>query len=230
MIDNTLCACGCGGVINSIDSKGRSRKFISGHSARITKYNLIKNYIPPEKKNCTICGDERAIEFFYYKTYTSKTTGEKYRRYRAECITCSKNQGSVYRNDKAALISAKKKARREKYKNDIKYHVQEKIATWRKASCVPSDLTVDYLVNLYNQQGGCCYYTGEKMIFGWADGKVRPQTMSLDKLDPDKGYIKGNVVWCCYLANTMKQNMDEKTFYSVLQNILKRRRDEVAQM
>lgn len=60
------------------------------------------------------------------------------------------------------------------------------------------------------------------MVFGWVNGKVYRQTMSLDKLDPDKGYIQGNVVWCSYLTNTMKQNMKEDEFYILLSSILER--------
>ena len=219
-MDNTLCACGCGGVIEPFDKKGRPRKFIVGHSARITKYDMINNYNSPDIKTCTHCGIAKPTkDNFYYKTYTSKTTGQKYTRYRPECIECSKKHTSSYIEENAELVSSKKKAVREKLKTDIRHHVQEKIATWRKASCVPSDLTVDYLVNLYEQQDGYCYYFREKMIFGWIDGKVHHNSLSLDKLDPDKGYVQGNVVWCTYLANTMKQNMNEQQFYNAINKI-----------
>lgn len=89
-----------------------------------------------------------------------------------------------------------------------------------KASNIASDLTVEYLVELYSQQNGCCYYSNEKMVFGWIDGKVQHNTLSLDKLDPTKGYVKENVVWCSYLANTMKQDMNEQQFYNYMLKIL----------
>lgn len=59
------------------------------------------------------------------------------------------------------------------------------------------------------------------MVFGWVNGKINSDTLSLDKLDPSKGYIKGNVVWCSYLINTMKQNMTEEQFYTFIEGILK---------
>lgn len=220
MIDNTLCACGCGGVIEPFDKKGRSKKFIQGHGARVHKYKLIASYTPPKKKRCTVCLDEKSIDQFYYKTYTSSTTGEKYRRYRPECIGCSKEHTSTYIKENHKLVYTKKKAVRIERKNDIRFHVQEKIATWRKASVVPSNLTVDYLVELYNKQEGRCHYSGEKMVFGWVAGKVHANSLSLDKLEPDKGYVRGNVVWCSYLCNTMKQNMSELEFYSFISKIL----------
>lgn len=220
MTDNTLCACGCGELFCPIDKKGRQRRFILGHSARTHKYKLIGEYTPPENKQCTMCPEVKAIDQFYYKTYTSKTTGEKYRRYRPECIECSKKHTTNYIDHNYDMVYAKKKANRVEHKNDIKFHVQEKISTWRKASCVPSDLTVDYLVDLYNKQNGCCYYSREKMVFGWVDGKVHHNSLSLDKLDPSKGYVQGNVVWCSYLTNTMKRDLTEAEFYDLLSKIL----------
>jgi len=219
MIDNALCACGCGEVLYPFDKRGRPKQFITGHSSRIIKYKLIANYIPPENKQCTICLIIKSIEQFYYKTYTSKTTGEKYKRYRSECINCSKEYALVYNENNSELISLKKKEKITVHKNNIRFHVQNKIATWRKASIIPSDLTVDYLVNLYNKQDGYCFYTGEKMLFGWVDGKINHNSLSLDKLDPEKGYVQGNVVWCTYLINTMKQNLNEQQFYNTINNI-----------
>src|SRR5580692_11810231 len=140
MIDNTLCACGCGELFCPIDKKGRPRKFIVGHSARVSKYKLIAEYVPPENKECTICLDTKPIGQFYFKTYTSKTTGEKYKRYRPECIGCSKTHTINYIEDNYEMVYVKKKENRAERKNDIRFHVQEKISTWRKASLVPSDL------------------------------------------------------------------------------------------
>lgn len=181
----------------------------------------IAKYTSPENKKCTICLEIEPIDQFYHKTYTSKTTGEKYKRYRPECIGCSKQKFNSYIEENHDLVYSKKKENHKIHKNNIRFHVQNKIATWRKASIILSDLTVDYLVQLYEQQDGYCYYSNEKMIFGWVDGKVHHNSLSLDKLDPNRGYIQGNVVWCSYLVNTMKQNMSESQFYTYLQNILR---------
>ena len=227
MIDNTLCACGCGEVFYPFDERGRPRKFLLGHSARVHKYNLISAYIAPAEKQCTTCFLVKPIDQFYYKTYTSKTTGEKYKRYRVECIECSKKHTTNYIQDNYDMVYAKKKKVRIDRKDDIRFHVQEKISTWRKASCVQSDLTVDYLVNLYNQQNCRCYYTNKEMVFGWVNGKVHHTSLSLDKLDPSKGYVQGNVVWCTYLTNTMKQDLNEQQFYEAISLILTNKENDM---
>ena len=51
-------------------------------------------------------------------------------------------------------------------------------------------------------------------------GKVKDNTASLDRLTPENGYRKGNVVWCSFLLNTMKRKMTEDEFYELLKQIL----------
>lgn len=106
---------------------------------------------------------------------------------------------------------------RLRHRGNIKVYIQTRINGWRGG-----DLTVDYLVGLYNAQQGRCFYSGLTMIFDAASGHGSPKasTMSLDKQDPARGYVQGNVVWCTYLVNTMKQNMPEREFYAFLESLL----------
>lgn len=110
-----------------------------------------------------------------------------------------------------------KKQYRAKNKHDIRHHVGERISAWR-AKTPSSDLTSDYLVELYHKQNGLCYYSSEKMLIN--PGHVHKLTLSLDRLTPDKGYMQGNVVWCTYLLNTMKQDLDECSFITLLKSIV----------
>lgn len=144
-----------------------------------------------------------------------KTNGEQ-----SICRSCEAKIAKEYRKNNPDKIVKIKKKYRDNHYGTIKHHVQEKISTWRKTSCVPSDLTVNYLIELYNNQNGLCYYSGENMVFGWVDGKIHHNSLSLDKLDPSKGYVQGNVVWCKYLINTMKTDLTEFEFYSMLSKIL----------
>lgn len=42
---------------------------------------------------------------------------------------------------------------------------------------------------------------------------------SLDRLDPQKGYIKGNVVWCLVSINSFKQELNLKDFVDFMAQI-----------
>ena len=128
-----------------------------------------------------------------------------------------------YRKNNLDKTRAAKQKRKEKFKGTILYHVQNKINSYKYASSstgIESDLTVDYLVDLYDHQSGLCHYTNEKLIFGYVNGKIHHNSISLDKLDPSKGYVIGNVVWCNYLVNTMKQSLTEEEFFAYIKNIL----------
>jgi hypothetical protein len=172
-------------------------------------------------KKCKKCG-KSSVEGAVFGTRKVKTRDGLGLYEKLICKACENEYSKQHRQENPDKVAEIKQRYHNKHGGTIKHHVQEKIATWRKASSVPSDLTVEYLVDLYDQQDGLCYYSKEKMIFGWVDGKVHHNSLSLDKLDPEKGYVQGNVVWCCYLVNTMKQNMNEQRFYESIDRIFKK--------
>lgn len=65
----------------------------------------------------------------------------------------------------------------------------------------PFDLSREYLERLWESQGGKCYYTGLPMTLEVGSD----HTVSLDRLDNDRGYEVGNVVLCCRRVNAMKE-------------------------
>lgn len=219
MSNYTECACGCGSLIERLDKKGRPRKFVTGHA----NYQKIAKYVLPDYKICNACGQNLPMGNFDMRVYVSKINNEECSRPRSRCRDCESKAYKIYSTNNKEKVKETAKRHHEKNVGTIKYHVQEKIATWRKASIVSSNLTVDYLVDLYNKQNGYCYYSGEKMVFGWVDGKVHHNSLSLDKLDPSKGYVQGNVVWCSYLTNTMKRDLTETEFSAMLSKILSNR-------
>jgi len=49
--------------------------------------------------------------------------------------------------------------------------------------------------------------------------KNRWLTPSIDRKNNELGYLKNNVVWCCWGVNTFKSDLSESTFYDLLENI-----------
>jgi hypothetical protein len=45
--------------------------------------------------------------------------------------------------------------------------------------------------------------------------------LSIDRIDSAKGYTKDNVQIVCYIANTMKSNMNMSELLNICNNILK---------
>ena len=53
-----------------------------------------------------------------------------------------------------------------------------------------------------------CYYSGVTLVAGGKDNTVVPNTLTIDRVDSSKGYVKGNVVACSHRMNDLK-NMAE---------------------
>lgn len=83
-----------------------------------------------------------------------------------------------------------------------------------KYSGLDWDLSLEDYSNLRNNT---CYYCGNKL----------PETSrGLDRLDNSKGYIKGNVVPCCYGCNNLKSDvLSEKETLEVIK-LLKQLRNK----
>ena len=86
-----------------------------------------------------------------------------------------------------------------------------KINTRAKSKGIPYGLTGDILESLWTAQGGRCIYTGEEMVIEHGN-RNNPLTLSVDRVDPEKGYIEGNIVLCTLRANTIKSNLTEQEF------------------
>lgn len=162
-------------------------------------------------KVCTRCKKDLPSTFFRSRNDDNCVYLE------SKCRNCEKEVAVEYRS-KPGYYDKRRKYKASKAR-DIKFHVQEKISQWR-GKTAGSDLDSQYLIDLFNSQSGLCFYTSRPMVLGARKGVAQPDSLSLDRLVPEKGYTKGNVVWCCYLVNTMKQNLSEEEFYLYIKNIL----------
>ena len=88
---------------------------------------------------------------------------------------------------------------------------------------IPFDITKDYIVSLFEDQKGRCFYSDiELSIVKKDESKTHdPFKMSLDCIDPDLGYVRGNVVWCAYCVNALKLKMSIDDMVGVCRSIVK---------
>jgi DNA-directed RNA polymerase subunit RPC12/RpoP len=74
-------------------------------------------------------------------------------------------------------------------------------------SCQPFNINVEYMKELLDRQNGKCFYTDEKIIFyKYGETPTRKVAPSVDKIIPNLGYVKGNVVWCLDRINLIKND------------------------
>jgi len=79
-----------------------------------------------------------------------------------------------------------------------------KLKTKAKNKNIPFDITKEYLQSIY-PKNSTCPLLKIPMLFN----KDRPKfnSSSLDRIIPKLGYIKCNVIWISYKANTIKNNL-----------------------
>lgn len=84
-----------------------------------------------------------------------------------------------------------------------------------------NNLDLKYLKELWNKQEGKCVYTGLKLKLNthtYRDPDIR-YTASLDRIDSNKGYLKGNVQFISTAINYMKHEMSHKHTVEFLRQI-----------
>ena len=79
------------------------------------------------------------------------------------------------------------------------------------------NLTIQDIKDIYIKQNGLCYWFNIPLIP--SDIKKHPQQPSLDRLDRNRGYVKDNVVLCCYSANIGRNENDVETWIDFLKKL-----------
>ena len=71
---------------------------------------------------------------------------------------------------------------------------------------VPFTISIQDFILQYENQNGKCFYSDIPMECVFGQGKLR-YALSVDKIIPEKGYIKGNVVFCINVINMSKNDL-----------------------
>ena len=162
-----------------------------GKYLELTGYvsNTFKNLIELDKGKlfiCSKCGIEKpSNDFFYGRKGTS-------REYRFN--TCKKCR------QKEIQINASNTPEQA-----LHYRMLRLKGTSKREG-IPFDLTDTHLLSLWERQKGLCFYTDIQLEYILREG-TKPNTMSVDKIIPEKGYTIGNVVLCAYRINIIKLNV-----------------------
>jgi len=86
-----------------------------------------------------------------------------------------------------------------------------------RAKNIPCEIDVPYLQSLLDQQENKCFYSGIEMELNRAGA----YTASIDRIDSSIGYVKGNVSFVISAVNTMKNDLSEKEFLSIIESVYK---------
>jgi hypothetical protein len=76
------------------------------------------------------------------------------------------------------------------------------------------DVKIEDAWALYKKQEGLCALSNIPIYFGYVD-KNKTTTASLDRIDPDFGYVEGNIQWVHKDVNVMKSVFSQEYFVNV---------------
>lgn len=76
----------------------------------------------------------------------------------------------------------------------------------------------DYLLKLWNESEGRCYFTGRVLHL---DGKYHTDNdaATVDRLNPTLGYVEGNAVLAAGIVNRVKQNLTLEQLFALMAEI-----------
>ena len=192
-------------------------------------------------KRCSKCDlPKEYTEFGYwkyskdgYKPACKQCTNKSVNNYRKMNSIHHRNlQISNYnRNKSKVILRARKWKNENKEKASLVRQKTTKVTHWYRTlakRCLTSkkysyeyDIDAEYILEVFNEQQGKCYWFGIPLI-----PSIKPRSPyqpSIDRLDINKGYVKGNIVISSQFANLGRstQSVDEfKQFISQLRNSL----------
>lgn len=97
-------------------------------------------------------------------------------------------------------------------KNRIAHHTGREN---QRTVMLSTDLTLEYLLNMWKSQGGICPLTGWALRLKPATihGHAQPGDASLDRIDSGSGYNMGNVRFIAFIANLAKSQFSDQDLF-----------------
>lgn len=171
------------------------------------KERLILNS-PEYLHKCTKCG-----EFKPNTEYTVSRTA-KGRKFFSACKVCVNKfyTTGIGRSSRIASASRQRKVNKLKYLfNSAKGNAKKKGITF--------DILKEDINQLWEEQNGLCFYTAKPMIIDVTNVSNNRDIVSLDKIEPKLGYVKGNIVLCRWVVNKIKNDLSIPDLLEILNDI-----------
>lgn len=115
------------------------------------------------------------------------------------------------------LHTAGEKNRRFKGYREIRGNLWKGYQFGAKTRGLEFSITQEYVWQLYEAQGRLCKVSGVPIQFG---SKKNPTTASLDRIDPQDGYVEGNVQWVHKTVNVMRNALTIEEFLVWCQRVV----------
>lgn len=126
--------------------------------------------------------------------------------------------------DKLVWRTVCKECTYAKQSNNRNYSIKSRLEDRLRAAIARKkheiNVDINYLLELYEKQEGKCFYTGIELVsIAPKDSTSFNNVITIDRLDSNKGYIKGNLVLACWTVNRMKSNTPVNSFVEICRKI-----------
>lgn len=183
------------------------------------KQNLDVTDFYKNQKRCKKCTSVRNAIFKSKNPGYYSPGGKGYYYDRAEDV-------DLYNRERYAKYKGRYKEYNLKFRQSERgalYSIFKIVKTRAKKKGYELDFDLDWVVSLYNTQKGCCFSTGIKFDLTESSRvkKFRPLSVSLDRIDSNKGYSKDNVRLVCVAFNLALNSFGEGIFEKIALGFLK---------
>lgn len=189
--------------------------------------DAVENHdIYHETKLCKCCGLVKPlIEFTRANRVTSyRGFTEQNYPFHTYCKACNAKRAVEWRKSHKGYRGSGKLSHIPLEDRHIMSAIRAKL-TDAKSRCKKRNkpaptVTDEYLYNLFIKQDRTCALTGTPL----STIKDSPTCLSLDQIDPSKGYTEGNVQWLCWAVNRAKGELPLDQFYNMCEAVLENRK------
>lgn len=132
----------------------------------------------------------------------------------SRCIKCSKERSAACRSVEDKIKRRERDRILYRSKTSLKDWIKRNLKSVRiraRKKNVPFDLTTDYLLSIWTNE---CPVLGVNLLFMCSKNNPNNQA-TLDRIKPELGYVKGNVVYISNLANRIKSNATSEQIKAV---------------
>jgi predicted HicB family RNase H-like nuclease len=152
----------------------------------------------------------------YSPSLNKRVSNSLGRAFVSECKSCRR----LYNNSRKVLDRKKELApiQRNKHRLSSIFWASKQNAKKRN---LDHNIDLEYIKELFNTQQSLCYYTNKEMFIDTRTKKNNEDSVSLDRVDSSKGYIKGNVVLCRWVVNRIKNDLSTNKFFEIIKEIYK---------
>lgn len=213
---------GCGIVCDGLRTKEQQRYFCSKkcRSQHVSQTAICSKcgkefltYKLKPKKYCSLeCQPTKPTHVFV--DCICKNCGKEFQRKRGRFNDNKRKGENTYCSTKCSNIDHSISDELSPFRRFIHriYYSRSRMSKRRQAFVLDCNLTLNDLKEVWDKQQGICPLSGQAMIIAptsentWENKKTAysPYKASLDRIDNSKGYVKSNVRFVAYMANTAR--------------------------